>query len=312
MLRTRCYQSDFPVFSTNSSNLLCYFDSAATCLIPELVTDKIHQANAYFHANSHRGLYGLSANATEIIEQVRHSVTEFFQANSADEIIFIPSVTYGINQIARGFVEPNLSSEKNIVISVAEHHANLLPWQALCQQSGAELRIANLNEDGTIDPQHLYTLLDSSTAIIAINHVSNVLGVENDIKSICQFAHSKNIPVFVDGAQAVGHLPVNLIELGCDFYVCSGHKMYAGAGCGILYSKIKHIDNIVPVILGGGIVEQVSFEQTQFSSGREKLEAGTLNLSAIVGLGAAIDYLSSIGWHNINAHLNLLAGSILL
>ena len=308
------WKSDFAVFSHPDNSELCYLDSAATCLTPTAVAEAMHQYQSFSHANSHKGLYRLSAGATELVEQARALVAEFIGAG-ADELVFTPGTTQAINLVANSFVRPRLhldksadkSADKNIVISCAEHHANLLPWQRLCRQTGAQLRVAPLTREGVIDVAEFAALLDEHTCFIAISHVSNVLGVFNPVEELCRLARQHSIPVLLDGAQAVGHGPVDVKALDCDFYAFSGHKLYGPAGCGALFAKAEHIEVMEPDTLGGGIVEQVSLEETCFIKGPVKFEPGSHNVVAICGLAAAIGYIRDIGWAEILGHMDELS-----
>jgi len=292
------WQRDFPVFSVQPQ--LTYLDSAATSLMPKTVADAMHYYQCFEHANSHKGLYPLSANATKTVENSRVKVADFIGANKPQEVIFTAGTTLAINQVAQGYVKQqvlNLAKKNrvaNIIISESEHHANLLPWQALAKEIGAELRIASISRFGTIDLNSLSNLLDENSVIVAVNHVSNVLGCVNPISDVCQIAHESTVPVLVDGAQAVGHLNVDVKQLGCDFYAFSAHKMYGPTGIGILYTKETYLDGMQPLIVGGGIVTRTSFVDNHLLPAPLKFEAGSHNVAAIVGLSAAVDYLSAI------------------
>ncbi|GLX79310.1 cysteine desulfurase [Thalassotalea insulae] len=307
------WKQDFPIFSTRAYPRLCYLDSAATCLTPKHVADAIYHYQCYAHANSHKGLYQLSANVTEIVEQAREKVAHFLGANSGQQIIFNSGTTEALNLVAYSFVEPLLikaqqqETASNIVISAAEHHANLLPWQRLAQQYQAELRVVDLMPDGTLNIEHLRSLLDSETRVLAVTHCSNVIGQYEDVQQICQLASDKKIATVVDGAQAVARGAVDVNAIGCDFYVFSAHKLYGPTGCGVLYGKVEHFDNMRPYQLGGGIISSVSYQQSEFIAGPLKFEPGSHNVAAIVGLVEAIDYLNDLSWHDINHYLNDLA-----
>ncbi|WDE00357.1 aminotransferase class V-fold PLP-dependent enzyme [Thalassomonas actiniarum] len=300
------FKSDFAVFSHPDNTELCYLDSAATCLTPKVVAEAMYQYQSFSHANSHKGLYRLSASATERVEQARVSVAEFIGAD-ADELVFTFGTTEAINLVANSFVRPRLSADKNIVISCAEHHANLLPWQRLCQQTGAELRVASLTPQGLLDVAELAALLDDNTCFIAISHISNVLGGLNPVEQVCRLARQQSIPVLIDGAQAVSHGPVDVKHLDCDFYAFSGHKLYGPAGCGVLFARADCIEVMEPDTLGGGIVEQVTLTETRFIDGPMKFEPGSHNVAAICGLVAAIDYIRGIGWPALVAYMDELS-----
>lgn len=309
------WKKDFPVFSEHGQPTLCYLDSAATTLTPKVVAERIFQYQCFSHASSHKGLYQLSANATILVEQARMNVAQYIGAKSAEEIVFSAGATHAIHLVAHGFVAKkmhNIStktksrSKINIVISCAEHHANLLPWQALMQQCNGELRVIPLTPEGVIDLEAFALLLDENTLIVAVTQTSNVIGIKNPIKKISTLTHDKNIPLLVDGAQSIAHGPVDVSDLGCDFYLFSAHKMYGPVGCGVLFIKEQHIPYMQAEVLGGGIVEQVSFEHSTLVSGRQKFEAGSYNVAAICGLSAAIDYISAISWPVIDDYYQQL------
>lgn len=313
MANLRDYKHLFPAFAQNNELPLRYFDSAATCLTPNKVAMEVFQLQCMGHANSGRGLYKLSANASDAIELVRQKVLAFLNpksdAGDAD-IVFTESATHSIHLVANGYLIPRIrklqsdysSCSFNLVISVAEHHANFIVWQQICSQFNGELRVAKLTPSGAIDVEHIETLVDDKTLLVSVCHVSNVLGVKNDVKAITEYSHKVNCKVLIDGAQAVGHFPINVDEIGCDFYAFSSHKMYGSFGCGALYLKESLLTEMEPVIYGGGIVNRVTEQTTSFLAGVEKLEAGSQNLAAIAGLGAAIDFIEHIGWQNVQQH----------
>jgi cysteine desulfurase/selenocysteine lyase len=301
------WKQDFPIFSINAHPYLCYLDSAATCLTPKHVAEAIYHYQCFSHANSHKSLYQLSANATEIVEQARDKVATFVGAKAGEGVIFTASSTDSINLVANSFVRERLTKQSNIIIGAVEHLANLLPWQALCQQIGATLRVAPITSQGLIDVAALANLIDSDTVLIAVNHVSNVLGVINPIKQITDVAHQKNVPVLVDGAQGVRYGPVNFTDLDCDFYVFSAHKMYGATGCGVLVAKSEYIEQMSPYQLGAGIIQSVGYHESIFTDGPLKFEPGSHNVAGIVGLMEAIDYLSDITWSELTAHLDALS-----
>lgn len=309
------WKQDFPILSSRAQPNLCYLDSAATCLTPKHVADSIFHYQCFSHANSHKGLYQLSADVTEKVENARVKLAEFLGAERANNIVFNSGTTEGLNMLAFSFVEPlliqakndNNAAPKNIVISAAEHHANLLPWQRLSQQYQVELRVAPLDENGQMNLAMLATLLDNNTVILTFSHCSNVLGQFNPASKICRMARSKNIPTIVDGAQAVAHGPVNVAEIDCDFYVFSAHKFYGPTGCGVLYAKGELLEQMRPYHLGGGMVNRVDFNNSDFINGPLKFEPGSHNVSAIVGLVEAIDYLNDITWSEINHYIDNLS-----
>ncbi|WP_440873893.1 aminotransferase class V-fold PLP-dependent enzyme [Thalassotalea sp. PLHSN55] len=301
------WKKDFPVFSLPEQRNLHYFDSAATCLVPEIVAQSSYQYLTTCHANSHRGLYQLSQQATNNIEEARVQVKHFIGAQSADEICFCSGTSQAINFIAQGFIKQKLTANNTIIISQAEHHANFLPWQQLCQQTGASLQIIGLNNERTLDMQAFEQALTPNISLIAINHVSNVLGTTNPVKQICKLAQQYHIPVLVDGAQAAAHQHIDVQDIGCDFYAFSGHKIYAGTGCGVLYVNKQHIAEISPVVLGGGIVEKVTEQSCNYINTLKKLEAGSLSSASIAALSSAINYLEAIGKSAITQHIEVLS-----
>lgn len=301
--KTSPWKSSFTLFEQSEHNGFAYFDSAATCLIPREVAMAKYQYDCYNHANSHRGFYRLSVQSTEIVEQARAKVGHFIHANSPDEIIFSASTTDAINMIAASFAKHNLAAEKNIVISVAEHHANFLPWQQLCNSVGAQLRVANILSSGVIDTEHLYTLIDADTLLVAVSHMSNILGQQNPVKEITGHAQQRGAKVLIDGAQAIAHQVIDVQAIGCDFYVFSGHKCYAGSGIGILFARSDAQQEMKPSILGGGMVERVTESDFKSCSGPQRFEAGSRNVSAIVGLVAAIDFINACGRDEVYSYI---------
>jgi len=307
------WKQDFPIFSSHAHPNLCYFDTAATCLTPKHVADAMYHYQCFSHANSHKGLYQLSANVTERVEQARERVASFIGARNGSNIVFNSGTTDAINLVSYSFVEPLLITakahqiQKNIVITAAEHHANLLPWQRLVAQYGMELRVAPLLDDGTIDLATLTTLLDEQTCLLAFSHCSNVLGKMNPAEKICRLANSKNVPTLIDGAQAISRGNVNVNAINCSFYVFSGHKVYGPCGCGVLYAKSEYIDIMRPYQLGGGIINKVDFQTSSYVDGPLKFEPGSHNVASIIGLVEAIDYLEDISWKEVNNYLDTLA-----
>ncbi|MGB1199007.1 MAG: aminotransferase class V-fold PLP-dependent enzyme [Thalassotalea sp.] len=301
------WKRDFPIFSSQAHPDLCYLDSAATCLTPKRVADAMHHYQCYSHANSHKGLYQLSAKVTECVERARCRVAEFIGASSQHSVVFTTGTTDSLNLVAYSYVEEKITADSNIIISAAEHHANLLPWQRLCQQYGASLRVAPLDECGAIDFTKLVALVDSNTVMIAIAHSANVIGRFNPVKKICQFARKKNIATVIDGAQAVTHGPINVNDIGCDFYAFSGHKLYGPTGCGVLYCRTDLIEQMRPYKVGGGIINNVTYDNCSYLSGPLKFEAGSHNVVSIIGLVEALDYLDDISWKDINNYLGSLS-----
>ncbi|WP_448563537.1 aminotransferase class V-fold PLP-dependent enzyme [Thalassotalea ganghwensis] len=301
------WKRDFPIFFSHAHPDLSYLDSAATCLTPKHVADAMYHYQCYCHANSHKGLYQLSASVTERVETARQRVADFLHASSPESIIFTTGTTESLNLVASSYIAQKMSPDANIVISAAEHHANLLPWQRLCHQVNAELRVVKLDERGVIDFANLVEQVDHNTVAIAVCHSSNVIGKFNPVKKICQFARQKGIPSIVDGAQAVCHGMVDVEDIDCDFYAFSGHKLYGPTGCGVLYCRAQLIEQMEPYQVGGGVIEDVTFAQSRYLSGPLKFEAGSHNVASIVGLVEALDYLEDISWKDINQYLDNLS-----
>lgn len=286
-------KQDFPIFKRHPE--LIYLDSAATAQKPYAVINAESRFYQDSYANVHRGIYHLSESATTLYENVRNQVRDFIHAEHADEIIFTSGSTESINLVAQCFGLTNIQSGDEIVMSVAEHHSNIVPWQQLCERVGSKLVVIPLLENGEIDLACYQNALNSKTKLVTLSHASNVLGIINPIKKIITAAHEKNIPVLIDGAQAVAHIPVDVQELDCDFYVFSAHKLYGPTGVGVLYGKKQHLEKMPPYQFGGNMIRQVSFEKTEFNGLPYKFEAGTPNIGGVIGLGAAIDYMMGIG-----------------
>jgi len=254
------------------------------------------------YANIHRGVHTLSVRATEKFEAAREKARTFINAKSDKEIIFVRGATEAINLVAQSYGRSHLQTGDEIVISAMEHHANIVPWQMLCQQIGAVLKVAPMNQKGELLFDDFENLLNGNTKLVAITHMSNALGSINPVEDIIAAAHGKNIPVLLDGAQATPHTPVDVQRLDCDFYVFSGHKLYGPSGTGVLYGKQALLEAMPPYQGGGDMIRTVSFEKTTYAGLPHKFEAGTPAIAEIIGLGAAIDYVSGIGIENIAAH----------
>jgi len=297
-------KKDFPIFDKHPS--LVFLDSASTSQKPRSVIDAELQFYNNDYANVHRGIYQLSENATAVFEETRRKAADFIHAEYAHEIIFTKGTTESINLVAQCFGCLQIKSGDEIILSAMEHHANIIPWQQLCERVGSTLKIISLNKSGELDLDAYEKLLTEKTKLVAVIHVSNVLGTINPIKKIIARAHAKNIPVLVDGAQAVGHLAIDVQDLDCDFYVFSAHKMYGPTGVGVLYGKTAHLDVMSPYQTGGNMIRRVTFEKTEFNVLPYKFEAGTPNIAGVIGFGAAIDYINQIGFEKIQSHDNKL------
>ncbi|NDV47342.1 cysteine desulfurase [Paludibacter sp. 221] len=294
-------RNDFPILTEkiHGKNLI-YFDNAATTQKPRCVVEKIEDAYYHYNANIHRGVHYLSQVATEANENSRGIIANFIHAKNNHEIIFTRGTTEAINLVAFSFGEAFCKEGDEIVVSVMEHHSNIVPWQMLCERKGMKLRVIPMNDRGELLMDEYKQLLNEKTRLVAIAHVSNVLGTINPVKEIINIAHKNEIPVLVDGAQAVPHLPVNVTELDADFYVFSGHKIYASTGIGVLYGKEKWLNLMPPYQGGGEMISTVTFEKTTYNELPFKFEAGTPDYVGSVALAEAIQYVEKIGLQNID------------
>jgi cysteine desulfurase / selenocysteine lyase len=296
-------RADFPIFREPvNAKPLIYLDNAATTQKPQFVIDAMTRFYAREYASIHRGVYYLSERATESYETVREKVRCFIKAPSVRGIVFVRGTTEAINLVAQTYGRMHVGHDDEILLSHMEHHSNIVPWQLLCEEKGARLCVVPMNSKGELLLEQYEQMLSSKTRLVAIAHVSNSLGTINPIRSMIRLAHERNIPVLVDGAQAVPHTPIDVQELDCDFLAFSGHKMYGPTGIGILYAKEQLLDTMPPYQGGGEMIRSVTFEKTTFNQLPYKYEAGTPNVAGAIGLGAAIDYLASIGLDNISAH----------
>lgn len=291
---------DFPILEEKIYNkALIYFDNGATTQKPRCVVDQIDYAYYHLNANIHRGVHYLSQKATEAHEAARSKVATFLGASKREEIIFTRGTTEAINLVAFSFGEAYCKAGDEIIISVMEHHSNIVPWQMLCERKGMKLRVIPMNENGELKLDELKNLMNERTRIISVTHVSNVLGTINPVKEIIRLAHEKNIPVLIDGAQSVPHIPVNVQDLDADFYVFSGHKIYAPTGIGVLYGKEKWLNAIPPYQGGGEMIQTVTFEKTTYNELPFKFEAGTPDYVGSTALARALEYVESIGMNEI-------------
>ncbi|EBP4522975.1 cysteine desulfurase CsdA [Salmonella enterica subsp. enterica serovar Westminster] len=301
-------RADFPILQREVNGLpLAYLDSAASAQKPNQVIDAESAFYRHGYAAVHRGIHTLSAQATESMENVRKQASRFINARSAEELVFVRGTTEGINLVANSWGTENIRAGDNIIISEMEHHANIVPWQMLCERKGAELRVIPLHPDGTLRLEVLAALFDDRTRLLAITHVSNVLGTENPLPDMIALARQHGAKVLVDGAQAVMHHAVDVQALDCDFYVFSGHKLYGPTGIGILYVKEALLQEMPPWEGGGSMISTVSLTQgTTWAKAPWRFEAGTPNTGGIVGLGAAIDYVTSLGLDKIGDYEQML------
>ena len=299
-------RQDFPILSKKVNGYpLVYFDNAATSQKPQIVIDSIVYYYSNYNANIHRGVHTLSQVATDAYELSRKKIKKHFNASKDYEIIFTSGTTHGINMVSSGFSEL-LKKGDEIIVSAMEHHSNIVPWQMLCEKTGALLKVIPMNEDGELIISEYENLLSYNTKLVFVNHVSNTLGTINPIKVIIDKAHQKGAAVLIDGAQATSHLIPDFQELGVDFYVTSAHKMCGPTGVGILYGKEEWLKKLPPYQGGGEMIKEVTFKKTTYADLPHKFEAGTPNISAGIAFGAAIDYLNTIGLKNIANYENEL------
>ena len=294
---------DFPILSREvHGRPLVYLDSAASAQKPRQVLDAMIDCYEHSYANVHRGVHALSVEATDLYEGARHKVAHLLGCACHREIVFVRSTTEAINLVAATFVRSRLAPGDEILITELEHHSNIVPWQLLCEEKGAHLKVAPIDDRGEVDLEAFERLLSSRTRIAAFAHVSNALGTVNPVREMVAMAQAHGVPTLIDGAQAVPHLPVDVRELGCDFYCVSGHKMYGPSGIGALWADLEHLESMPPYQGGGEMIISVTFEETTFNVPPHKFEAGTPNIAGAVGLGAAADYLLGLGLEAIGAH----------
>ncbi|HIB13506.1 MAG: cysteine desulfurase CsdA [Chloroflexi bacterium] len=296
-------REDFPILDQMvNGKPLVYLDNAATTQKPQVVIDALVNYYTSDNSNVHRGVHTLSQRATEDFDIGRSKARQFLNAGSDQEIIFVKGTTDGINLVAQSYARPNLGEGDDIIISTMEHHSNIIPWQVLCQEKGAHLRVIPISDAGELLIDEYEKLLTPRTKLVAITHVSNVLGTVNPIEQIVEIAHNRGVPVLVDGAQAVPHMAVDVQKLGCDFYVFSGHKIYGPTGIGVLYGKSELLEAMPPYQLGSEMIKSVTFEHTIYNDLPFKFEPGTPHIAGVIGMGAAIDYLNGIGMDRIDAY----------
>ena len=296
-------RADFPILQQEvHGKPLVYLDSAATSQKPRGVIDAIARYYLDDNANVHRGVHLLSERATRAYEAAREKVQRFVNAAHAQEIVFVRGTTEAINLIAQTYGRTRVRAGDEIVITVMEHHSNIVPWQMLCEEKGAMLRVAPMDDDGTLRVDELERLIGPRTKLVALGHVSNALGTIHPVHRIIEMAHRKKVPVLLDGAQAVPHLAIDVQSLGCDFYAFSGHKLFGPTGIGVLYGRSELLEEVPPWQGGGDMISSVSFEKTTYNKLPYKFEAGTPDIAGAVGLGAAIDYVSDLGLDAIAAY----------
>lgn len=297
-------RQDFPILHSimEDNQPLVYLDNAATSQKPQAVIDAIMHYYMHDNANVHRGVHTLSERATDAYEKARLKVKSFINAPSENACIFTRGTTESINLVAHAFVAPLLKKNDEIIITQLEHHSNIVPWQIICKKAGAKLRVIPINTQGELLIDSLSQMINSKTKFMAIGHISNAIGTINPVKEIIAIAHTYNIPVLVDGAQAAPHVKIDVQDLNCDFYAFSGHKIYGPTGIGVLWGKEKWLDQAEPYQGGGEMISQVMLDYSTYKKSPHKFEAGTPNISGAVGLGAAIDYLINLDWVAITQH----------
>jgi cysteine desulfurase/selenocysteine lyase len=294
---------DFPILARDvRGKMLVYLDNAATSQKPQVVIDAIVRYYEQENANIHRGVHFLSELATSKHDRARQLAQKFINATHAHELIFVRGATEAINLVAQTYGRKHVGSGDEVLITAMEHHSNIVPWQILCDEKGAKLRVAPINDAGELRLDEFEKLIGPHTKIIAIPHVSNALGTVNPVAKIVELAHSRNIPVVVDGAQAAPHMQIDVQALGCDFYAFSSHKMFGPMGIGVLYGKTELLEAMPPYQGGGDMISSVTFEKTIYNKLPFKFEAGTPDVAGAIGLGAAIEYLTAIRMENIAAH----------
>jgi len=293
-------RADFPILAEKIRGKdLVYLDNAASCQKPNAVIDAISDLYRHDYANIHRGVHTLSVRATDKFEGARTKVKDFINAASEKEIIFVRGATEAVNLVAQSYGRANIRAGDEILITAMEHHSNIVPWQLLCEQTGAVLKVAPINLKGELIYDEFEALLSDKTRLVAVAHMSNALGTINPVGRIIAAAHARNIPVLLDGAQAIPHMKVDVRALDCDFYVFSGHKLYGPSGIGVLYGKQALLEAMPPYQGGGDMIRKVTFEKSEYNKLPYKFEAGTPSIADVVGLGAAIDYLNAIGMDSI-------------
>jgi cysteine desulfurase/selenocysteine lyase len=296
-------RADFPALAQSvHGKPLVYLDSAATTQKPRAVIDAVSRFYSEDNANVHRGVHALSERATAGLEAAREKVRRFLGAAHAEEIIFVRGVTEAVNLVAHTFGKMRVRVGDEVVVTALEHHSNLVPWQLLCAESGAQLRVVDIDDRGELRLDEMERALGPRTRLLALAHVSNALGTVNPVRRVVELAHARGVPVLVDGAQAAPHLPIDVQQLGCDFYALSGHKMYGPMGIGVLYGRAALLEEMPPWQAGGEMVSSVSFEKATWQKPPYKFEAGTPDVAGAIGLGAAVDYLESLGRARVSEH----------
>ncbi len=296
-------RNDFPILKKYVHDKpLVYLDNAATTQKPQVVIDKLNEYYSSMNSNIHRGVHALSGVATEAFESARIRIKQFINALGKNEIIFTRGTTEAINLVAQTYGRSNVKEGDEVIISHMEHHSNIVPWQLLCEEKKAKLRVIPVNDDGELIFEEFEKMINERTKIVSVVYVSNSLGTINPVKEIIDLAHKYKVPVLLDGAQAVNHLKIDVHNLDCDFFAFSGHKLYGPTGIGALYGKVNLLEAMPPYQGGGDMISKVTFEKTTYNELPHKFEAGTPNIAGAIGLGAAVEYVDKIGIENIAVH----------
>ena len=302
-------RADFPILGTKvNGKPLVYLDNGASSQMPRQVLDRIVRYQSSEHANIHRGVHHLSATATAAYEAARDTVRRFLNAPEDREVIFTSNVTDSLNLVAHGYGRAFIGEGDEIIITHLEHHANIVPWQMLCEEKGARLRVVPVNDSGELDLDAYARLFNARTRFCSVTHVSNALGTINPVREMTEIAHQHGVPIMIDGAQAVQHMPVDVQAIGCDFYAFTGHKVFAPTGIGVLWGRAELLEKMRPFRGGGDMILSVTFEKTTYNTIPFKFEAGTPPISQAIALAAAIDYVKSVGLDAIGAHEHELLG----
>ncbi len=298
-----CVRLDFPALQQIiHKEPLAYLDNAASAQKPTTVIDALSAAYTFNYSNVHRGVHTLSQRATDAYEGAREIAQRFLGASRAEEVVFVRGTTEGINLVAQSFVRPRIEAGDEILISELEHHSNIVPWQMVCQQTGARLRVVPITDRGEVDLDVYADSLSQRTAIVAVSHVSNSLGTINPVRKMVELAKQHGIPTLIDGAQAAPHLSLDVGNLGCDFYTVSGHKLFGPTGIGVLYGRLDRLEEMEPYQGGGEMIRSVTFESTEYNSPPHKFEAGTPHIAGAIGLAAAMAYVEGLGLDAIEAY----------
>ena len=302
-LNSEQIKRDFPVLQQKGNGHdLVWLDNGATTQKPNQVIDKISEYYRTYNSNIHRGAHTLAARATDAYEEAREKVQRFINAATSEEIIFVRGTTEGINLVAQAYGRQFLTPGDEVIVSELDHHANIVPWQRVCQEKGATLRAIPTDQNGDLVLSELERLITPRTRFVSVGHVNNTYGTINDVRRIIEIAHAHNIPVLIDGAQSIAHTPVDVQQLGADFFVFSGHKIYGPNGIGVVYGRKELLDKMQPWQGGGNMIKDVTIERTEYNQPPARFEAGTPNVADAIGLGAALDYVSKIGLRNIEHH----------